>query len=144
MIFVSTYFMLDQFDMQILAFLKDDSRMPFLSIAKKLRVSESTVRKRVKKLKEKGIIRAFTVDLDRKLAFESIVAVKCKPKTTRTVAKKISEMEKLAPCFEVTGRFDIFCILSAPTSRELNRKIDRIRDTYGVLETESFLVVEKR
>jgi len=135
--------MLDQTDRQILAFLKEDGRMPFLSISKKLNVSESTIRKRVKKLTAQGIIRAFTVSLGSNLAFQSIIAIKCKPKATKTISKKIQELNSLMPVFEVTGRFDIFCIVSAPTSRELNKTIDKIRGLYGVIETESFLIVEQ-
>ncbi len=136
--------MLDKVDLRILQFLKQNSRMPFLSIARGLHVSESTVRKRVKKLRATGVIKGFSLEIDRKLAFESIVAIKCKPKTTKTIAKKLAELDEIMPVFEVTGHFDIFCILSAPTSKELNRKIDKIRDIYGVTETESFLVVEKK
>jgi len=135
--------MLDQVDLQILDFLKQNSRMPFLNIAKKLSISESTVRKRVKKLQAKGVIRAFTLDIDRSLIFQSIVAVKCKSKATKNVVKKLREIDKLMPIYEVTGRFDIFFILSAPTSRELNKNIDKARDMAGVVETESFIIIEK-
>ena len=144
MLFVLLVFMLDQADLHILEFLKENSRMPFLAISKRLHVSESMVRKRVKKLHASGIIKGFTINLDRRLAFESIVAIKCRPKATKTIAKKIQEMEKLVPIFEVTGRFDVFCILSAPTARELNKKIDKIRESAGVTETESFMVIEKK
>lgn len=136
--------LLDPVDAKILEFLKADGRMPFLKIAKELNVSESTVRKRVSKLKAKGIIRAFTVALDSNLSFESIVAIKCLPKATKSVAEKIGEINSLMPVVEVTGRYDIFCTISTPTARELNSLIDKIRAFTGVLETESFLVVEKR
>ncbi len=132
--------LLDPVDTKILEFLKIDSRMPFLKIAKELGVSESTVRKRVSKLKLKGIIRAFTLVLDSNLSFESIVAVKCLPKATKKVSEKIREINSLMPVVEVTGRYDIFCQLSAPTAWELNHLIDKIRGFNGVLETESFFV----
>ncbi|MCX6798927.1 MAG: Lrp/AsnC family transcriptional regulator [Candidatus Diapherotrites archaeon] len=135
--------MLDQTDFHILRFLRENSRTPFLGIAKKLHVSESTVRKRVARLKAKGIIRAFTVLLDSKFVFESIVAIKCRPKSTAAVVEKVKELNSLMPVFEVTGHFDVFCILDAPSARDLNRLLDRIRSINGVLETESFLIVKK-
>ena len=134
---------LDPLDAKILQFLRENSRMPFLGIAKKLKVSESAVRKRVAKLKNNGVIHSFTVELDSKLSFESIVAIKCKPQSTVAIVGKIKEINSLAPVVEVTGRFDIFCTVWAPTSRELNDLIDKIRSFSGVLETESFLVVRK-
>jgi Lrp/AsnC family transcriptional regulator of lysine biosynthesis len=135
--------MLDQTDLKILEFLRGNSRTPFLGIAKRLHISESTVRKRVDKLRKTGVIRAFTLVLDSKFSFESIIGVKCKPKSTPSVVEKVREMNSLMPVFEVTGRFDIFCAIDAPSARELNRLIDKIRSLNGVLETESFLVIKK-
>jgi Lrp/AsnC family transcriptional regulator for asnA, asnC and gidA len=135
--------LLDSFDAKILHFLKQDARMPFLQIAKKLHVSESTIRKRVARLKAKGTIKAFTVVLNSQLSFESFVAIKCSPKSTKKIVAKLREMNPISPVFEVTGRFDIFCNIAAPTARELNSIIDKIREINGVTETESFLVVDK-
>jgi len=44
---------IDEIDKKIIEFLQEDGRMPFLEIAKKLKLSESTIRKRVENLKEK-------------------------------------------------------------------------------------------
>ena len=135
--------LLDNVDKQILHFLLGNARTPYLQIAKSLNISESTVRKRVAKLREDGIIRGFTVELDQTLAFQSIVAVKARPKLTKKVVSLIKEFNPFMPVVEVTGSFDIFCRISAPTARELNEKIDKIRDLSGVVETQSFLVVNK-
>ncbi len=135
--------LLDKLDVKIIEFLQNDSRIAFLQISKQLGVSESTIRKRVARLKSKGAIRAFTVLVDSTLSFESIIAIKCQPKKTNDVAEKIRALSHLLPIAEVTGRFDIFCTIAAPTSRELNEIIDRIRAFDGVVETESFLVVKK-
>ena len=52
---------LDDLDRKILTFLQDDSRMPFTNIAKKLNVPDTTVHFRVKKLKELGVIKKFSI-----------------------------------------------------------------------------------
>ncbi len=136
--------LLDPLDEKIIGFLKKDCRTPFLKIAKETGVSESTVRKRVAKLKSNGVIRAFTLLLDSSLAFESIVAVKCMPKQTKKVSEQIKKLSPFLPVVEVTGRYDIFCTVFAPTTRGLNDLIDKIRGINGVVETESFFVVEKK
>ena len=45
--------MIDETDSAILDILKDNARTPFLDIAKKLGISESTIRKRVSSLESK-------------------------------------------------------------------------------------------
>ena len=52
---------LDQLDRKILNFLQEDSRIPFTNIAKKLKVPDTTVHFRVRKLKELGIIKKFSI-----------------------------------------------------------------------------------
>ncbi|MFX0138403.1 MAG: Lrp/AsnC family transcriptional regulator [Candidatus Hodarchaeota archaeon] len=52
---------LDKLDHKILKFLQDDSRMPFTNIAKKLNVPDTTVHFRVRKLKEMGVIKKFSI-----------------------------------------------------------------------------------
>ena len=52
---------LDELDLQILKFLNEDSRIPFTNIAKKLKVPDTTVHFRVKKLRESGVIKKFSI-----------------------------------------------------------------------------------
>ena len=49
--------MLDETDIGILEILRKNARTPFLGISKKLRISESTIRKRVKELEREGYLR---------------------------------------------------------------------------------------
>lgn len=64
----------DQRDTEILDILKDNARTPFTEIAKQLKLSESTIRKRVYALEEKGIIKKYTIEIDPKLIDYEIVA----------------------------------------------------------------------
>ena len=51
---------LDEKDKKILELLIEDSRRTYGSIAEQVDLSESTVRKRVDKLREEGVIEKFT------------------------------------------------------------------------------------
>ena len=51
---------------KILQILRENARTPFVKIAELLGVSETAVRKRVRKLEEQGIIRKYTVEVDQK------------------------------------------------------------------------------
>lgn len=136
--------MIDEIDRAIIAILRIGGRTPFLEIARKIGCSEGTVRKRVKKLSACGIIKKFSVELNRNMAFETVVCIKTEPKTTRKVIEKIKRINpEIYPIFEVTGKFDIICNCRAVNARELNKLLDEIRGILGVLETESFTIIEK-
>ena len=51
----------DSLDRAILSFLRDSARAPYVDIAKGVGVTERTVRTRIKRLEEDGVIRGYTV-----------------------------------------------------------------------------------
>ena len=65
---------LDEVDMEILRLLIEDARRPYSSIADEVKLSAPTVSDRIDRLEEEGIIRQFTVDIDR-LKIESGIPV---------------------------------------------------------------------
>ncbi|WP_458190308.1 winged helix-turn-helix transcriptional regulator [Haladaptatus sp. NG-WS-4] len=56
---------LDEIDLEILRLLIEDSRRPYSSIADMVDLSAPTVSDRIDRLEDEGIIRQFTVDVDR-------------------------------------------------------------------------------
>ena len=53
----------DKIDEKIVGYLKEDSRESFVDIGKKLKLSESAVRRRVKNLVDSKTINKFTIEL---------------------------------------------------------------------------------
>ena len=63
---------IDKIDLKILEALVDDGRIIFKDLAKKLDIDERMIARRMNKLKEIGVIKKFTIDIDwSKLGFES-------------------------------------------------------------------------
>jgi DNA-binding Lrp family transcriptional regulator len=58
---------IDDTDREILALLADDARRPYRAIADEVGLSAPAVSDRVDRLRELGVIRGFTIDLDRSL-----------------------------------------------------------------------------
>ena len=58
---------LDQTDVDIIGLLVEDARRPYNEIAEAVGLSPPTVSDRIERLRELGVIRQFTVDLDRSL-----------------------------------------------------------------------------
>ena len=111
--------MIDNLDKKIIELLKKDSRCPFVEIANQLGVSEGTVRSRVHKMSEEGIIRGFTI------------------KTSSKNVKALVEM------FEVTGDQDIIAIVDVESSQHLNDIIERVRRYDNILSTRTRLILKE-
>ncbi|MDP2668013.1 MAG: AsnC family transcriptional regulator, partial [Nitrosopumilaceae archaeon] len=65
----------DKTDEKIIEFLRADSRESFVDIGKKLKLSESAVRRRVKNLVDSGIIKKFTVEIGESNTTSAIVLI---------------------------------------------------------------------
>ena len=57
---------IDNKDKQILSALQENSKIPFRDLAKSLGIPVATVWRRIKNLEEKGVIKRFTIEIDRK------------------------------------------------------------------------------
>lgn len=68
--------MIDQRDKIILEMLEENARTPFTTIAKKLKITEGAIRKRVKKLEDKGIIISYQANVNyKKIGFSNKVVM---------------------------------------------------------------------
>ncbi|MFC4987362.1 AsnC family transcriptional regulator [Saliphagus infecundisoli] len=63
---------LDEIDIQILRLLSEDARRSYSQIAEQADVSQPTVTNRVERLRELGVIKGFTLDLDRSILHDGI------------------------------------------------------------------------
>lgn len=137
---------MDSINREILKILEKDSRTPFLQIAKKLGVSEGTIRKRVEKLVESRVITKFTIEISAQNQIEAIVGIRLKPQTKlQGTAGVIESLRKkgVEDVYEVSGRYDLICIARAQDTYDLNELLDNIRRVGHVVETESFIVLRK-
>jgi len=115
--------------------LKENARAKYVEIAKKVGLTEGAVRRRIKQLKEEGIIRRFTIETS--IDFEGIVLVETEPARTREVTREIRKITDKV--FEVSGEYDIAALIQAYTIEELNAKIDEIRNLPWVLNTKTLI-----
>lgn len=65
---------IDELDRQILKILEEDGRISYRQLGQKLGIEESTARKRVIRLKEKGVIERFTIDVNETTLGRTITA----------------------------------------------------------------------
>jgi DNA-binding Lrp family transcriptional regulator len=132
----------DEIDQKIIDLLKKDSRTSFVKIADLVGLSETAVRKRIKNLQDNGIIRRFTVEVDEEQQTKAIAMIETQASMhTPEISQKFIEIEGVSYLFETTGEYDIIAVLSTTTIEELNRTIEKIRLTEGVIRTNTSLVL---
>ncbi len=106
----------DKIDERIIEFLVKDSRESFVNIGKKLKLSESAVRRRVKNLVDSGTIKRFTIEVGEKNATSAIVLISVDSTIdTAKVSSRLTKLEGVKTIYEITGQYDISVIISAPT-----------------------------
>ncbi|MCH7966701.1 MAG: Lrp/AsnC family transcriptional regulator [Thaumarchaeota archaeon] len=134
----------DRVDEKIIEYLKENSRESFVDIGKKLKLSESAVRRRVKNLLGSGTIKKFTVELGEENATSAIVLVSVDSATdTSKVSVKLVKLEGVKTVYEITGQYDITAIISAATIAEINNSIDALRKITGVVDTNTVIILKK-
>lgn len=132
---------MDELDEKILEKLEIDARTPFLQIAKDLQVSEGTIRKRVSQLKQSRIIKQFTIKRDKEAT--AIVGIVTNPHIQTSEIVKQLKFLKTKVVYEVTGRYDIICTVTAQSLEEANDILENIRTTPGVQQTETFTILKE-
>jgi len=134
----------DKVDEKIIEYLKENSRESFVDIGKKLKLSESAVRRRVKNLLGSGTIKKFTLELGEENATSAIVLVSVDSATdTSKVSQKLTKLEGVKTVYEITGQYDITVIISAATISEINNSIDALRKIPGVVDTNTVIILKK-
>jgi Lrp/AsnC family transcriptional regulator, leucine-responsive regulatory protein len=134
----------DKVDEKIIGYLKEDSRESFVDIGKKLKLSESAVRRRVKNLVDSKTISKFTIELGEDNVTSAIVLVSVDSATdTSKVSLKLAKLNGVKTVYEITGQYDITTIMSASSIAEINNSIDALRKITGVVDTNTVIILRK-
>ena len=134
----------DKIDEKIIGYLKEDSRGSFVDIGKKLKLSESAVRRRVKNLVDNGTIKKFTLEIGEENTTSAIVLVSVDSTTdTSKVSLKLAKLDGVKTVYEITGQYDITTIITADSISEINNTIDALRKIPGVVDTNTVIILRK-
>ena len=134
---------MDDLDAKILAILLRNAREPFVNIASKVGTSEGTVRARVKRLLDDGVIRQFTVRTAGR-GVKALVEVKIAANVnTGDVSAKIAGWDSVEQVWEVAGENDIVVLVDAPSTGRLNEVVERIRSLHETAGTQSRLILKE-
>ena len=135
----------DPLDCKMIHLLQKDGRMSNTAMAQALGISEYTVRTRLKKIIDSGIIRivARANPIDLGFALSGNLKIRIDLKMTKQVLAKLSEIDELVWIALTTGGTDLDVDFAVRSLRELLSLIfDKISNIEGVLSTETSLMVD--
>ena len=134
----------DFIDQQILLQIREDARKPFSQIADDLKISNSLVHQRIRKLKEKGVINTpeFVVN-EKEIGFKtkSYVGIRLREaRYAKPVVEGLRAIPEIVECNYVSGNYAIFILIYAFDNHHLQKILyEQVHQIDGVAGTDSFI-----
>lgn len=100
---------IDSLDLKIIELLQQNGRIPYRDIARSINAPEATIRYRMKRLLDDGIITISAFINTGKVRYENVAYIEIKVKSDffETVLEQLISMENISYLSAVTGEFDI-------------------------------------
>jgi DNA-binding Lrp family transcriptional regulator len=135
-------------DKHILRILKMDGRASIRNIAKRLEISPATVSRKIKKLEENNIIKAYVSIVEDDELGKGTRAVLLVKTTgdydSNQVVERLTDMDDICNVFLTMGNYDMILTACTTDENELYRMIKRIRGEEGVLWVDSASIVTRK
>ena len=135
----------DQTDWKIISILKE-AYVPNNTIARKLGISEGTVRARLKRLKEAGILQIRALINPDVLENQQLVIVAIRVAESKLLERKAEELSRLSNVLSVSiasGRYDLIAEVLLDSNRGLVRFLtEELSTIEGILASESFIMLK--
>jgi Lrp/AsnC family transcriptional regulator for asnA, asnC and gidA len=140
---------MDELDNRIIKILQDDGRASNAAIARQVGVSEGTVRRRLRKLVQDGVIDVIAVPNLEKMGFNTaaLVGLQADPGRIDDVADALAKLPEVHFVALTTGAQDVFIWVALSSSEALGEFLrNRVGGIPGVRRTETFvnLAIKKR
>jgi DNA-binding Lrp family transcriptional regulator len=135
----------DKTDEQIVALLRENARRSYEDIGKRVSLSAPAVKRRVDRLEAEGVIRGYTATIE-PTAFgwhsHAFVELFCEGRISGAeVSAAVSKHPEVEGAYTVAGGASAILHVRATDTQHLEEALERIRETPGVLRTETQVVL---
>ena len=138
---------MDVTDRAVLDVLRTDARTSVRDLAARVGISRASAYARIKKLRDDGVIRGFTVELDHGalgLGLPAYVHVRIKQNSWKTFRQKAWALEEAAHVALVAGDFDCVLLVRCRDAEHLRSLVlEKVQALPEVLATQTVLVFEE-
>lgn len=136
-----------ELDSRLIQMLTQNARLSNSELSRRLGVSRSTVQARIERLEQTGAIQGYTLRLDparNQHVVQAHVSISVAPKLQAAVERNLLKLRGVGTLFSTSGADDLIAIVQADSMAELDQCLDAIRDTDGVLDTRSAIILSTR
>lgn len=138
---------LDSIDRMLLNLLRENARTSTAELARKLRLSRTTVQSRIERLERNHVVAGYTIQVPDEMEaslVRTFVLITLAPKRGGTIEAALRRIPEVRTLHSVSGPFDLLAIVAAESIGELDAVIDRIGLLDGVERTTSAIVLSTR
>lgn len=138
------YVKLDEIDRRLLAMLRVDGRAPLTSLASELGVSRATVKSRLARLSDSGVVLGYTVrvrDENDPGNVRAVALIEVEGRSTTQVINGLRGIPEIHALHTTNGGWDLVAELHMQTLSEFDLVLARIRSVEGVLNSETSLLL---
>lgn len=131
---------MDSLDQHLLGILRMDARTSIAELSKKLGVARATVRNRIKRLENSGMITGYTVRLSSdnlSAGIRAWTSIAIDGDRTREVVRILLGEPAIASLHDTNGRWDLLAELRATSIVDLSAVLERVRKIKGIETTET-------
>lgn len=134
-------------DQQLLSVLRENARASTAEIARRLKLSRTTVQSRIERLERQGVIAGYTVRVDDEAErgwIRAHIMITVLPKQAPAVVKSLHAMPEVRTLHSVSGPFDLVALGVTPTVAQMDELTDRIGAIDGVERTTSSIILSAK
>lgn len=121
--------MADTIDLKIIDILRLNSRLSYAEIGKQIFLSPSSVRERIKKLEDTGVIKGYTLRLDQSLIgnnLEVFIMLRIFSGKFKTALAEIDSHPEVQEAYRITGQHNLHIRVALRDQLHLQQFIDKL------------------
>jgi DNA-binding Lrp family transcriptional regulator len=137
----------DDVDQRLIALLRDDGRLSVNELAVQANISRANAYQRLARLRERGVIRRFTIDVDHRQLGDSITAlvlVDIEQHAWRELAGRLVSLPGVDYVGFTTGTADVVLLVRAPDMEHLRDVVlEKLQSMPEVRSTRTSFVLQE-
>lgn len=139
---------MDAIDRQLIDLLRDNARLPYAELARKVGLSAPAVHERVGKLESSGVIRGYRAEVEPETLGLSLTAVigivQDSSGDTDSVLDALRERQEIESCYFMAGEESFLCKARVKTIGDLERLIVDLNRVKGVARTRTTVALSTK
>ncbi len=135
---------LDKIDHKIIQKLLEDGRASFSAIAKEIALTDVAIKKRVERLKKRGIISNISAELNLKvLGYENPIFVQIRTEMSKNkdVIKRLKELDYIIELYQILGEYNLLAKLIVPNIESAETFINKLGTFDGILDVKTQVIL---